>query len=81
MRLRLRVGDIMRERGMAPPQLAHDAGIALNTARSLYHGGNERVDFSVLVRVGRALGVRPLDLIEEVEDAPGKLIPELRQAA
>lgn len=72
MRLRLRVGDVMRERGLTVAQLAAMAGVAPNTARALSRGVNERVDFVVLGKVARALGVRPLELLEEVEGDLGK---------
>lgn len=80
MYIRLRVGTLMRERGMTVPQLAEQAGIAINTARSLYRGVNERVDFVVLERVAKALGVRPLELFEEVEGERGHGLPELLAA-
>lgn len=80
MYLRLRVGSIMRERGLTVAQLAELADIAPNTARALSRGINERVDFVVLGKVARALGVRPLELLEEVEGEPGKRKPTRKAA-
>lgn len=79
MRLRLRVGAVMRERGVSVAELAKSADIATNTARALYRGVNERVDLVVLGRVAAALGARPIELFEEVEES-GHLSPEMAVA-
>lgn len=68
MKTRLRVGKILREKNMKPSQLADRAGIAPNTALNLSRGAVTRVDLPVLDRVAKALGVRVVDLFEEVED-------------
>lgn len=75
MRLKLRVGAVMRERDVSVAELAGKAGIATNTARALYRGVNDRVDLVVLSKVANALGVRPMELFEEVENGPGPLRP------
>lgn len=80
MYLKLRVGAVMRERKMTVQELAKAADIAQNTARALSRGVNERVDFAVLNKVAKALGVRPLELLEEVETEPGKRVPTRKAA-
>lgn len=80
MRLRLRVGATMRERGMSIADLAKAADIAPNTARALYRGVNERVDLVVLSKVAAALGVRPIELFEETEEQPGQKRPRRKAA-
>ncbi|HEU4329294.1 MAG TPA: helix-turn-helix transcriptional regulator [Roseiflexaceae bacterium] len=67
MKVRLRVGELMKERGMSIQDLADQAGIAYNTARGMYHGITTRIDLPVLERVAEALGVPPLDLFEQSE--------------
>jgi len=80
MYLRLRVGAVMRERGVTVAELAEKADIAVNTARALARGVNERADFAVLNKVAKALGVRPLELLEEVETEPGNRKPTRKAA-
>jgi DNA-binding Xre family transcriptional regulator len=72
MELKLKIGQLLRERNMTVTELAARAGIARATARSLAGGFQDRVDLPVLQKVADALGVRPLELFEEVEDTPGK---------
>ena len=69
MRLRLRVGKLMREKGVSIKELSERADIAQNTARGFYHNITARVDLPVLDRVARALGVQPIDLFEQTEEA------------
>ena len=77
MQLKLRIGVLMKERNIKVADLAKDADIAINTARALSRGVNERVDLAVLERVARVLGVRPLELFEEVEGERGNRAPRL----
>ena len=78
-KVRLRVGELMKERGMTIQELADQAGIAYNTARGMYHGITTRIDLPVLERVAQALGVAPLELLEQ-EEAPGNSRPMLLAA-
>ncbi|NJP06685.1 MAG: helix-turn-helix transcriptional regulator [Chloroflexaceae bacterium] len=68
IQLRLRIGEILRERGISTRDLADRASIAVATARALALGENERVDMPVIERVAAALNVRPLELFKEIED-------------
>ena len=68
MQLRLRVGKLMREKGISIKELADRADIAPNTARGLYHGITTRIDLPILDRVAKVLEVSQLDLFELVEE-------------
>ena len=71
MYLKLQVGALMRARGITEGQMAERSGLARNTVRSLMRGGNARVDLATLERVAAVLGVRPLELFEEVAEKSG----------
>ena len=71
MIIKLRVGALMKAQKMSVDQLSKAAHITSNTARALSRGVNERVDFAVIERVAKALGVRPLELFEEVDEERG----------
>jgi transcriptional regulator with XRE-family HTH domain len=62
----------MDEKGVSINELAERANIATNTARTLYHGINTRVDLPLIARIANALGVPPKDLLEEYDE------PEMR---
>ena len=68
MRLRLRVGKLMKEKGVSIKELAERGNIAQNTARSLYYGYTTRVDLPILDRVAKVLEVSQLDLFELTEE-------------
>lgn len=67
-KVRLRVGKLMNAKGMTIQDLADQADIAYNTARGMYHGITTRIDLPVLERVAQALGVSPLELLEQSEE-------------
>lgn len=75
MYIRLRLGALMKEKGISEKQLHERTNIARNTIRSLSRNANTRVDFDILERLARELGVRPLELLEETETARGNKIP------
>lgn len=80
--LRWRVRELMEARDLNVSELARLADITPNTARALVRGVTERVDFDTLVKVANALGVRPKELLEEVEEnEPGPWVPGLLLAA
>jgi transcriptional regulator with XRE-family HTH domain len=64
MRIRLRVGKLMKEKGVSIKELAEQANIAPNTARGLYYGITTRIDLPILDRVAKVLGVSQLELFE-----------------
>jgi DNA-binding Xre family transcriptional regulator len=82
MGVRWKVKALMQERDMSVDDLSKAAKITPNTARALYRGVNERIDFPTLFKVARALGVHWSNLLEEVEDTEsGNSAPEYRKAA
>ena len=80
MYLRLRVGALMKERGISEEELYKRAKVARNTVRALSRNSNTRVDFAVLERIAAALDVRPMELFEESENPRGQLVPALAAA-
>lgn len=80
MRMRWRVRELMDARGLSVTELAEKADITPNTARALWRGVTERVDFTTLIKVARALGVRPMELLEEEETESGPFLPVLTAA-
>ena len=68
MRLRLRVGKLMKEKGVSIKELADRADIAPNTARGLYYGITNRIDLPILDRVAKVLEVSQLELFELTEE-------------
>ena len=73
MYLKLRVGELMREKGIKEGEMAERADLARNTVRALMRGTVARVDLGTLEKVAAVLEVRPLALFEEVEERPGRL--------
>lgn len=80
MRLRLKIGALARERNMSEHDLWKSTGLARNTVRALMRGVNTRVDLVVLEKIAAALGVRPIELFEEVEGQPGQKRPTRKAA-
>jgi DNA-binding Xre family transcriptional regulator len=77
MRLKLKVGALMKERGMTVADLAKKADVATNTARALQRGVNTRLDLDVLTRIAAALEVRPMEIFEETDEPLGQMAPAL----
>lgn len=71
MRIKIRLAAIMKDRNVTEAQLAERAGVARNTVRSLARDANTRVDLLVVERIAAALGVRPMELMEETEQPRG----------
>lgn len=75
MYLKLKVGELMRERNISEAEMAKRADLARNTVRALMRGAVARVDLNTLESIAAVLGVRPLQLFEETEERPGRLMP------
>lgn len=73
MYLKLRVGELMREKGIKEGEMSDRAGLARNTVRALMRGSVARVDLGTLEKIAAVLEVRPLQLFEEVEERPGRI--------
>ncbi len=74
MFIRSRVGTLMREKGLTEKELHDRTGVSRNTIRALSRNASTRVDFETLERLAGALGVRPLELLEETETPRGPLV-------
>ncbi len=78
MRIRSRLGALMREKGIKEGELAELAHVQRNTIRGLARDANTRIDLPALEKIAAALGVRPMELLEETEEPrQGPLVPAL----
>lgn len=66
--VRLRVGDLLRERNMSSPDLAEKAGVAPLTARQLAKGRSEALSLTTITKVCNALEVEPGELFSYMEE-------------
>ena len=66
--VRLRVGELLREKNMSTTDLSNKAKIAPLTARMLAKGNSEMVSLAVMGKVCEALEVEPGDLFHLVEE-------------
>jgi DNA-binding Xre family transcriptional regulator len=66
--VRLRVGELLRERNMSSADLSEKAKIAPLTARNLAKGRTERVDLVVMGKICEVLDVAPGDLFYLTEE-------------
>jgi len=58
----MRIGELARAQGLTIKALAERAGVAYNTAHTLYTGRALRIDLDTLDRVCAALQVEPGDV-------------------
>jgi len=72
LRVRLRVKEVAKEKGMSMIGLVRRSEVALGTVRSIYHDPFRTVNTDTLKRLADALGVSIHDLIEEVPDETAK---------
>ena len=77
MRVKSKLAAVMREKGIKEGELAARADVRRNTVRGLMRDANTRIDLIVIEKIAAALGVRPLDLLEETEDPRGPMVPRL----
>lgn len=80
MYLKLKIGDLMREKGIKEGDMAKRAGLARNTVRAMMRGTVARIDLATLEKIAAVLDIRPLALFEEVEEKPGRFVPALATA-
>jgi putative transcriptional regulator len=64
--LRLRIGELMREKGINVRQLSELASISKVTARQLAGGYQTRIDLTTLDKVATGLKISPIELFEVV---------------
>lgn len=62
MPIKLRIGELAREQGLTIKALAERAGVAYNTAHTLYTSRATRIDLDTLERICNALQVKPGDI-------------------
>lgn len=72
LKLKLRVGDLMRERDITERDMWLKTKVARGSVRSMMRGTNTRVDIKTLEKIADALDVRPMELFEEIEGEPGQ---------
>ena len=63
MAIQLQVGVMAKKQGFTIKSLAERAGVAYNTAHSLYTGRATRIDLDTLERLCQALDAEPGDLL------------------
>ncbi len=68
--VRIRVAELLKERGMSVSDLAEEAGLAYGTALALSRSSNTRVDLDTLARVCAALSVQIADLLVYEAEEP-----------
>ena len=68
MTIRLRVREIAEQKGFNISTLSRKADVGVSTVRRLWHDPFRSVDFYVLERLAKALGVPATELIEDVPD-------------
>ena len=59
MPISLRIGELAKQQGMTIKALAERAGVAYNTAHTLYTSRATRIDLDTLDRISAALHVEP----------------------
>jgi putative transcriptional regulator len=79
MPIRLRVGELARQQGLTIKALAARAGIAYNTAHTLYTGRATRIDLDTLDRICTALGVEPGEMFIRFTAAAPQHRPDTAQ--
>jgi len=62
MPVRMRIGELARDKGLTIKALAARAGVAYNTAHALYTGRALRIDLDTLDRISGALEAEPGEL-------------------
>jgi transcriptional regulator with XRE-family HTH domain len=68
MRLRLRVKEVAKERGLSMTKLHIKSEVAYSTVRRLFRDPFAEVTTTTINRLANALGVPPTQLLEDVTD-------------
>jgi putative transcriptional regulator len=69
--VRLRVSELLKERGMSTAEFAEKAGFAYNTALALVRDSYDKIGKDTLARICEVLDVEPGDVIV-IDPAPAK---------
>ena len=68
LRIRLKVKEVAKAKGMSMTLLSHKSYVALSTIRAIFHNPYRAVNTDTLKRLADALGTPILSLVEEVSD-------------
>lgn len=68
MAVRFKVREIAERQGFNISTLSRKADVGLSTVRRLWHDPYRHMDFDVLERLAKALGVPVTALIEDVQE-------------
>ncbi len=68
MRLKLRIKEVAKERGMSMTKLHTKSEVAYSTVRRLFRDPFAEVTTTTINRLAEALGVPPTHLLEDVSD-------------
>ena len=66
--IRLRVKEIALEKGISQGRLSRMSDVDDNTIKRIYRNPTANVNTETLNKIARALGVSPLELMENVPD-------------
>lgn len=64
--LRLRIKEVAKQKGVSMTQLSYRAEVSYNTIKSYYRDPYRPFNSETLKRIARALGVSPLELLEDI---------------
>ncbi len=68
MAIRVRLRELLKERGMAQTELQARSGLGYSTINALYHGKTERVEFATLEALCDALECGVGEILEHVSE-------------
>ena len=68
MAIRVRLRELLKQRGMAQTELQARTRLGYSTINALYHGKTERVEFATLDVLCHVLGCEVGDLLEHVPE-------------
>lgn len=72
--LRVRIREVAQEKGMNQLELSFASKVTTTTVNKYWHKNNEHINLAVLEKFARALGVSPMELLEEAPDREAILV-------
>jgi DNA-binding Xre family transcriptional regulator len=69
--IRLKIKEIAEAKGINQGQLSRRADVGYSTIRRIFDDPHYSINFSTLERIGKALSVPAIELLEEVPDDQG----------
>jgi len=60
--------EVFNSHPISNSELAKQAGLSINTVKSIAQGKQRRVDFPVLEKIAKIMDVNPLELLKETDD-------------